>query len=141
MRPGESSLTDCQDYVVCKFGGTSVSSAANWHNIAGVVRERIGAGLRPLIVHSALSGITDQLEALLAAALRADHSAELAAIEAKHRILAAQLKIEPGGRFEAFFAELGAMAEELARLRVLDDALRARVMAMGELLATCFVNP
>jgi bifunctional diaminopimelate decarboxylase / aspartate kinase len=137
MLPGESSLTDCQDWVVCKFGGTSVSSAANWHNIAGVIRGRIGARLRPLVVHSALSGITDQLEALLVAALRADHAAALTAIEAKHRILAAQLGIEPGARFEGFLAELGAMAEELARLRVLDDALRARVMAMGELLATC----
>jgi diaminopimelate decarboxylase/aspartate kinase len=44
-----------QSWVVLKFGGTSVSSADNWRNIVGVVRERIDAGLRPLVVHSALS--------------------------------------------------------------------------------------
>jgi diaminopimelate decarboxylase/aspartate kinase len=36
---------------VLKFGGTSVSSVANWKNIAAVVRDRLSEGLRPLIVH------------------------------------------------------------------------------------------
>jgi diaminopimelate decarboxylase/aspartate kinase len=65
------------DWVVLKFGGTSVSSASNWHNIAGVLRERIAAGLRPVVVHSALSGITDKLESLLAAALVGAHASVL----------------------------------------------------------------
>ena len=66
-----------------KFGGTSVSSAANWHNIAGVLRERIAEGLRPVVVHSALSGVTDRLESLLAAALgRRTLAPALAGIEA-----------------------------------------------------------
>ncbi len=47
-------------WVVLKFGGTSVSSVANWKNIALTVRERLAEGVRPVIVHSALSGITDQ---------------------------------------------------------------------------------
>ena len=41
--------------VVLKFGGTSVSSLANWTNIAAVVRKRLEAGECPVIVHSALS--------------------------------------------------------------------------------------
>ncbi len=52
-------------WVVLKFGGTSVSSVANWRNITRVLRARLGQGLRPVVVHSALSGITDRLEALL----------------------------------------------------------------------------
>ena len=32
-------------WVVLKFGGTSVSSAANWHNILGVLRERIATNI------------------------------------------------------------------------------------------------
>ena len=62
------------DWVVLKFGGTSVSSASNWHNIAGVLRERMAAGLRPAVVHSALSGITDKLESLLGAAIVGGHA-------------------------------------------------------------------
>ena len=45
-----------------KFGGTSVSSLANWRNIAKVVAERRAGGARVLIVHSAITGVTDHLE-------------------------------------------------------------------------------
>jgi diaminopimelate decarboxylase/aspartate kinase len=60
-------------WVVLKFGGTSVSSVSNWHNIAQVLRDRIAEGLRPVVVHSALSGITDRLESLLTAAVAGTH--------------------------------------------------------------------
>src|ERR1700722_16951478 len=85
--------SDGQRWVVLKFGGTSVSSASNWHNIAGVLRERIAAGLRPAVVHSALSGITDQLESLLGAALVGAQASVLTEIHRKHRNLADQLLI------------------------------------------------
>src|SRR5665213_627987 len=62
-------LRDDSSWVVLKFGGTSVSNLANWRNIAAVVRSRLAAGTRVLVVHSAISGITDRLETLLAAAL------------------------------------------------------------------------
>ena len=48
-------------WVVLKFGGTSVSSVSNWKNIAAVIRDRLAEGLHPVVVHSALSGITDRL--------------------------------------------------------------------------------
>jgi len=121
---------------VLKFGGTSVSSAANWHNIAGVVRARIAASLRPVIVHSALSGITDRLESLLAAAAAGTHAGPLGEIDARHRDLARALRIVPSPQFERFMQDLKDMAELVQRSRELSDGLRARVMATGELLAT-----
>ncbi len=123
-------------WVVLKFGGTSVSTSANWRNIVTVIRERIAADLKPVVVHSALSGVTDQLDALLVAALAGHHEPILAAIEAKHRELALHLEVDPGEPFEAFLAELRRIAEALAENRELSDRVRARVMAMGELLAT-----
>jgi bifunctional diaminopimelate decarboxylase / aspartate kinase len=129
-------LENSQAWVVLKFGGTSVSSAANWHNIAGVVRARITASLRPVIVHSALYGMTDRLESLLAAAVAGAHLGVLDQIDAKHRDLAEMLGIAPSPLFERFMRELRQMADMLARSRELTDGLRARVMAMGELLAT-----
>ena len=45
------------DWVVLKYGGTSVGEAANWPGIAEVLRERQAAGLRPVLVHSALAGV------------------------------------------------------------------------------------
>jgi bifunctional diaminopimelate decarboxylase / aspartate kinase len=123
-------------WVVLKFGGTSVSSAANWRNIARVLRERIAEGLAPVVVHSALSGVTDRLEALLSAALAGAHSAALDQIESLHRDLARELGVLPGDTFEGFLSDLNALALGIAESRRLDDRLRARVMAMGELLAT-----
>jgi diaminopimelate decarboxylase/aspartate kinase len=123
-------------WVVLKFGGTSVSSVSNWQNIATVLRERIEAGLRPVVVHSAMSGVTDALEALLTAALAGAHTPELEVIDAKHRGLARALGIEPGSRYAAFIDDLRRMADAIAETRELSDRVRARVMAMGELLAT-----
>jgi diaminopimelate decarboxylase/aspartate kinase len=123
-------------WVVLKFGGTSVSSVSNWHNIARVLRERIAEGLRPAVVHSALSGITDRLESLLAAAVTGAHGAVLERIESVHRDLARQLSVEPGPLFETFLAELKGLAAAIAESRAVDDRGRAQVMAMGELLAT-----
>ena len=123
-------------WVVLKFGGTSVSSVANWHNIAGVLRERLGAALRPAVVHSALSGITDRLESLLTAALGGTHRAVLELIDRTHRDLAAGLAIEPDARYAGFIDDLMRMADAVAETRELSDRVRARVMAMGELLST-----
>jgi bifunctional diaminopimelate decarboxylase / aspartate kinase len=132
-----SSVLDAgRAWVVLKFGGTSVSSVANWHNIAAVIRARIAADLRPVVVHSALSGITDRLESLLAAAIHAKHATVLDQIDAAHRALAAQLGIEPSRHYEDFIDELRHMTGLIADSRTVDDATRARVMAMGELLAT-----
>ena len=33
-------------WIVLKFGGTSVSSLANWRNIADVCRQRLAAGVQ-----------------------------------------------------------------------------------------------
>jgi diaminopimelate decarboxylase/aspartate kinase len=127
---------DNRTWVVLKFGGTSVSSVANWHNIADIVRTRIAASFRPVVVHSALSGITDRLESLLAAAASGTHAPVLEQIDAKHRDLARALGIVPSSLFEGFMEELRHMADAAARSREVSDGLRARVMAMGELLAT-----
>jgi diaminopimelate decarboxylase/aspartate kinase len=127
---------DNRTWVVLKFGGTSVSSVANWHNIADIVRARIAASFRPVIVHSALSGITDRLESLLAAAASGTHSPVLEQIDARHRDLARALGVVPGLLFEGFMEDLRRMADAAARTREVSDGLRARVMAMGELLAT-----
>ena len=123
-------------WVVLKFGGTSVSSAGNWHNIAEVLRARRAASLRPVVVHSALSGITDRLESLLSAAMAGTHEGLLEQIETRHRDLANSLGIVPSALFEGFIAELRQSAAQLADSRVLDDRSRARIMALGVLLAT-----
>src|SRR5476649_2405788 len=87
-------------WIVLKFGGTSVSSLETWRNIATVVRARLAGGARVLVVHSAISGVTDRLEKLLAAALGGAHEPVLASIEERHRALAAELGIAVSAQLE-----------------------------------------
>jgi diaminopimelate decarboxylase/aspartate kinase len=129
-------LDKAEEWLVLKFGGTSVSNVANWHNIVQVLTKRAAEGFRPVVVHSALSGITDRLESLLSAALNGSHIPVLEDIELAHRSLAECLGIIPNTQFDAFVRELRELAGTLAERRTIGDAARARVMAMGELLAT-----
>jgi len=125
-----------ESWVVLKFGGTSVSNLANWRNIASVVRARRASGTRVLVVHSAVSGITDRLEAVLTAALAGTHEAPLQAIEQRHAALAAELGIGLSAALERYFSELRQMAAGIALMGEVSDRTRARVLASGELMAT-----
>jgi bifunctional diaminopimelate decarboxylase / aspartate kinase len=123
-------------WIVLKFGGTSVATLANWINIAQVAAERRADGARVLIVHSAVSGITDRLERLLDAAVGHAHQEELKAIEERHRRLADDLGVALGEEVERHLAELREIAAGIALVREVSDRTRARVMATGELMAT-----
>jgi bifunctional diaminopimelate decarboxylase / aspartate kinase len=123
-------------WVVLKFGGTSVSSLANWRNIAQIARSRVATGARVLIVHSAVTGITDKLEKLIESALRGSQEEVFAAIQERHRRLAAELQIPVSAALERQFQELGQISAGVALVGELSDKTRARVMAAGELMAT-----
>ena len=129
-------------WVVLKFGGTSVSTAERWETIASLAEARLAEGLRPLIVCSALSGISDRLEKLLALAIQAhpqsSHAEALAAITARHRELGAALGLPEDGAplLQADFEELSRLALAASLLREAGPKLKARVMAFGEILST-----
>ena len=121
---------------VLKFGGTSVSTESNWRSIAATVRDRRADGSAVLIVHSALSGVTDRLERLLAAAVAGAHAPELEALRGRHLTLAADLGLGAVPAFDAQFAALEARITQIAARGAADARDRAAVMASGELLAT-----
>jgi diaminopimelate decarboxylase/aspartate kinase len=93
-------------------------------------------GLRPLVVCSALSGVSNQLEALLAAAVEGRHEEPLAAIERKHLELGSGLGLDAAALLRADFEELSRLALAASLLREAGPALKARVMAFGELIST-----
>jgi diaminopimelate decarboxylase/aspartate kinase len=123
-------------WVVLKFGGTSVSTPARWATIAGLVRRRLDEGLRPLVVCSALSGVSNQLEALLAAAVAGRYEEPLAALETRHLELGTELGLAAPSLLRADFDELSRLALAASLLREAGPTLKARVMAFGELLST-----
>jgi diaminopimelate decarboxylase/aspartate kinase len=123
-------------WVVLKFGGTSVSNLPNWNNIAAVARRRGADGAHVLIVHSAVSGITDRLEKLLSAALAGEHAPVLEGILARHQQLCEELGVGTSAQLEGYFAELQAIAQGIHLTQELSDRTRAMVMATGELMST-----
>ncbi|MGH8178435.1 MAG: bifunctional aspartate kinase/diaminopimelate decarboxylase [Steroidobacter sp.] len=129
-------LANPSPWVVLKFGGTSVSSAANWKNVADVLRDRLCDGMRPVIVHSALTGVTDRLEELLSLALGNQWQSVMEQIEQRHRDLARDLGVIPSPDLEEQFKRLRQIAEGIALVGEVSERLRARVMAQGELMAT-----
>lgn len=52
------------NWIVLKFGGTSVAGRKQWDTIASIVQARLSEGFRVLLVCSAVAGVTNQLNAL-----------------------------------------------------------------------------
>lgn len=130
-----------------KFGGSSVAAAERILAVAEIVRERLER--RPVVIVSALEGVTDLLESALAAACRGDREAldpTLADIERRHRWALAG-SIQDAGRRHQLSLDLGKLFEDLRQqlrsIRVLGEATpRARdgLMAFGETLSARLVG-
>ena len=94
--------------IVCKFGGTSVADAAAIRRLAGIVAGR--AREQPLVVVSALAGVTDGLLGLAAAVHAGDAAAlggGLDALVRRHEIVAGELPgAEPAAEAVRADAEL-----------------------------------
>ncbi len=122
-------------WVVLKFGGTSVSSRARWETIAAECRARRADGLRPVVVCSAVRGITDQLEGLPDRAVRGEHQPVLDAVAARHAALADELGVDPALVADDL-TELGRLATGVAMVGEASPRVRARMLAFGEIMLT-----
>jgi aspartate kinase len=101
--------------IVCKFGGTSVADAAAIRRLVAIVESR--APERPLVVVSALAGVTDGLLRLAAAAHAGDAKALDGAIELLVR------------RHEAVAGELPGARSAMDMLRTEGESLRSSLAA------------
>ncbi|HEY1772587.1 MAG TPA: bifunctional aspartate kinase/diaminopimelate decarboxylase [Gammaproteobacteria bacterium] len=119
-----------QAWIVIKLGGTSVSSRRNWDNVLAEVRGHVVAGKRVLLVQSALSGVTNALEALLAA----PDAPALDAILERHRVFAAELGVEAD--IHIYIERLRRLASGAQLTGEVTPRLKAEVMACGELMAS-----
>ncbi len=121
--------------VVLKFGGTSVASVERWRTIAHCIVDRLGEGLRPVVVCSAVAGISDQLVKVADLAPEGRHEAVVQAIAERHRALAAEMGVDPAP-LEQALAELSRLALGASLTGEVSPRLRARLMAWGELTST-----
>ncbi|PSQ80103.1 MAG: diaminopimelate decarboxylase, partial [Bacteroidetes bacterium QS_1_65_9] len=133
--------------IVLKFGGTSVASPERWETIARVTRAHRDDGRRPLLVCSALGGVTDRIETLIETAAAGDDPAPvLSALHEQHANLADALGVagrtsddhatDESATWETHFDTLQRLAQGLSLTRHAPPALRAQALAQGELMST-----
>jgi aspartate kinase len=127
--------------IVCKFGGTSVADPAAIARLVEIVRGRLPE--RPVVVVSALAGVTDALLALAEPVQAGDRGALDAALDALLQRHEATARALPGGEaaLEPLRLELGALASELrgGLGRRLRPAEADRLAGCGELWSSRIV--
>ncbi|HUO84785.1 MAG TPA: lysine-sensitive aspartokinase 3 [Thermoanaerobaculia bacterium] len=130
--------------IIIKFGGTSVGSTATLRDAIEIVaarRER-----NPIVVVSALSGVTNQLVAAsqAAAAGRVEEMRQIVQeIEARHQEIAFELVQQKSDYLEMFqrqlareMAQIGAILEGMALVGEITPRAHDKIVAIGEKLSS-----
>jgi len=125
-----------QNWIVLKFGGTSVSSEANWKHIRSIVEERIEEGYRVCVVHSALSGISNKLQQIIDRTSAEDNKELVGDIIRRHRSLADDIGLDADELLAEEFEELKQLARGISLVEEASYGVQARLMALGELMST-----
>ena len=127
---------------VMKFGGTSVADAAAFENVARIVAAQRKDS--PVVVVSAMSGVTDSLFAATRVAVEGDAQKAIASLEdvfTRHEAVANELLSD--SRRAEFVSELNAAADQLAaRLHEIAQppseqrSLQDAIVSFGEILSS-----
>jgi len=135
--------------VVMKFGGTSVADADAINRLIGIVQHQRGKtsdGGTPLVVVSALSGVTDTLVSIAELAEEGAGDRAAAALKGlleRHLALASAVTTESRAALTADvgreFEELSGLVHALAVLREVSPRSRDAVHAVGELASSRIV--
>ena len=125
------------DWIVLKFGGTSVSARNRWDTIGRLMRERAEREqARVLVVVSALSGVTNELQAILDThADAAEVDRRVQALVERHRAYCGVLEIDPDAVLGERLAALQALGKDPRRAKG-ELPWQAEVLAQGELLSS-----
>ena len=123
-------------WLVLKFGGTSVASSSRWTCIVSILKQRQQEGYRPMLVCSAISGVSNKLEGLTKNISRqTDLDSELEQIEQKHLDLGAQLGLDDTKEIIASeWDQLKRLAMGISLLRHSSPQVSAQIMSLGELM-------
>lgn len=125
------------DWIVLKFGGTSVSRRHRWDTIGRLMRERAESeSSRVLVVVSALSGVTNELQALCEQHADAEGiGRRIDALVARHRDYCGELGIDADVVLGERLRLLQALGTD-ARRAAGELCWQADVLAQGELLSS-----
>jgi len=126
--------------IVMKFGGTSVQDSAAIRRVASIVASRLAE--QPLVVVSAMGGVTDKLVQVAESAARGELSSALGlldGIRARHVAAASEmLEATAAAAFaeelETRMAEATALAAQIAANGTATPGQHSHMLTFGELL-------
>lgn len=124
--------------IVMKFGGTSVGSAESIRQVVELVKA--SQGRNPIVVVSALSGVTDMLLASASKALERSFSAgeAIRAVEGRHSAAIERLGLT-GGLISGDLAELEHVLFGISLIRELTPRTKDYVASFGERMSSKIV--
>ena len=122
-------------HVVTKFGGTSVSSRATWDNIFKITCQHKTKQAQPIIVCSALTQASNQLERMILAAKINEHHALQQTLMQNYLKLAEELNVEHS-LLDNDFAQLEQWLTGIALLKEAPAKTHAQILSLGELMMT-----
>lgn len=124
------------NWIVLKFGGTSVSTLENWQNILSVIKRRRAEGYSVCIVHSALSGISNSLQKIINEADNDSSSHLVESIKQHHFKLGEELNVPADELLKKSFEELEHVVKGIELIGEASFRVQARLLALGEIMAT-----
>jgi aspartate kinase len=131
-----------------KFGGTSVEDPAAIARTAAIVAGRVAQGMQPVVVVSAMAGVTDQLLRAAAVASQGDRAGALsitARLRTRHHETAAELVRNPVDLdmlnifIEQKFDSLDDLLRGLAAILELTPRISDQIVSYGERLSSRIV--
>ncbi|MFQ5982581.1 MAG: bifunctional aspartate kinase/diaminopimelate decarboxylase, partial [Woeseiaceae bacterium] len=104
--------------------------------IADRIRNRLDAGFRVVVVHSALKGVSNALEQILVVAIAGDPSERFARVKQQHYDLADALGLDGPALLDGALQEMEQLIAGVRLVHEVSVRVRVRVMALGEIMAT-----
>ncbi|TXK44146.1 bifunctional aspartate kinase/homoserine dehydrogenase I [Pontibacter qinzhouensis] len=131
---------------VLKFGGTSVGSSEGILNLLSIIRQEIQSGEKPVVVLSAMSGITNLLLKMTQdAAAGEDYEASMAKLKERHsaivtEMLPNQLQEPVQAQLEEYFSEVDQLLSAIRSLKECTPRAHDLVISYGEKCSTLLIS-
>ena len=131
---------------ILKFGGTSVGSVQSISTVIDILKKEHQAGEKPVVVLSAMSGVTNLLAAMAENASRGDDfTVQLAELETRHfemvrTLLSVQHQNPAYTRLKINFNHLEELLQGVLTLRELTPKTRDLILSYGERCSTIMIS-
>ena len=131
---------------ILKFGGTSVGSVNSIQTLLSILKDEDKAGSRPVVVLSAMGGVTNLLVSMAEdAAEGKEFTAQLAELEKRHfDVVKALLDVQNQNpaytRLKLHFNQLEELLQGVLTLRELTPKTRDQILSFGERCSALMVS-